>query len=438
MRSASFSSPVYVAAAAAFLALAYVYVNVVAVSGERTIKPWARHSIGDGTEIGADGARLRDANGDGLLDIVSGMEEGGVTKLYFNPGPSRSAAPWPSVTLSPSVSVEDALIADIDNDGNADIVSLTEGNDKSLLIFFGPEVGRQADASAWSRVDMSKVAGLPHMRFMFAVATDLNGDGLPEIIVGGKNRAQLGYLIAAKGDRRDPANWQFYPLRDIGWTMSLILKDMDGDGDLDLLFSDRRKWDSTTDLRGVYWLENPGTVAIADDPQMAWVQHTVGMVEEEAMFIDVDDIDGDGFLDVVVANKSTVEPAIFFGRDDTGKRFVKVTPSIRGLAAVFGTGKAVTIADIDGDGKKDIVYSAERAVGAKSGLVLLSFDTSPRNPADWYFSNIGGPDGIKFDLVSVLDVDDDGDLDIITTEEKAGGGGYGVIWYENPLNDTAG
>jgi hypothetical protein len=47
-----------------------------------------------------------------------------------------------------------------------------------------------------------------------------------------------------------------------------------------------------------------------------------------------------------------------------------------------------------------------------------------------------GPQGVKFDLNLLLDVDADGDLDILNTEENdnaAGGNpGLGLVWYENP------
>ncbi len=43
---------------------------------------------------------------------------------------------------------------------------------------------------------------------------------------------------------------------------------------------------------------------------------------------------------------------------------------------------------------------------------------------------ISGPQGIKFDLVKLLDLDGDGDLDVLTCEERDN---LGVIWYENPL-----
>ena len=48
-------------------------------------EPWALHTI-DNTSKGADGIRLEDVNGDGLLDIATGWEEGGVVRAYVHPG----------------------------------------------------------------------------------------------------------------------------------------------------------------------------------------------------------------------------------------------------------------------------------------------------------------------------------------------------------------
>ena len=48
---------------------------------------------------------------------------------------------------------------------------------------------------------------------------------------------------------------------------------------------------------------------------------------------------------------------------------------------------------------------------------------------------MGRPMTAKYDNVAIRDLDRDGDLDVITTEENAGPGsrGLGVIWYENAL-----
>ena len=44
--------------------------------------------------------------------------------------------------------------------------------------------------------------------------------------------------------------------------------------------------------------------------------------------------------------------------------------------------------------------------------------------------DIAGPPGTKFDRMELVDLDLDGDLDVITCEEAEN---LGVIWYENPV-----
>ena len=55
--------------------------------------------------------------------------------------------------------------------------------------------------------------------------------------------------------------------------------------------------------------------------------------------------------------------------------------------------------------------------------------TSESRGAAWLQHNLGGPEGVKFDLIQALDLDADGDLDVMTCEERDQ---LGVIWYENP------
>jgi hypothetical protein len=58
----------------------------------------------------------------------------------------------------------------------------------------------------------------------------------------------------------------------------------------------------------------------------------------------------------------------------------------------------------------------------------LSYRESPAE-GKWEAREISGPEGVKFDLVELLDLDGDVDLDVISCEETAN---LGVIWYENP------
>ena len=87
---------------------------------------WARHTI-DGTLEGADGVRLADVNRDGWQDIVTGWEESGQVRVYQNPGPKKARQPWPAVTVGKVASPEDAVFADLDQDGQMDVIQFMRG-----------------------------------------------------------------------------------------------------------------------------------------------------------------------------------------------------------------------------------------------------------------------------------------------------------------------
>jgi hypothetical protein len=80
--------------------------------------------------------------------------------------------------------------------------------------------------------------------------------------------------------------------------------------------------------------------------------------------------------------------------------------------------------------------SLPRKPGDRRGIVWLRFKASPFQ-AEWDVFDVTGPEGVNFDRNLLLDVDGDGDLDIVNTEEhdNAAGvqGGLGVVWYENPI-----
>jgi len=76
---------------------------------------------------------MADVNGDGVMDIAAGWEEGGVIRLYLQPEKAKVKQPWPAVTVGDVASPEDAVFADLDGDGAMDVVSCCEGTVKDAI-----------------------------------------------------------------------------------------------------------------------------------------------------------------------------------------------------------------------------------------------------------------------------------------------------------------
>ncbi len=255
---------------------------------------------------------------------------------------------------------------------------------------------------------------------------DVNGDGKPDLIVadcGANNQSNcaggsIGVLLGnGDGTFGTAAVTSLAPY---GGATSVAVADVNGDGFPDLIVA---TGSNTAGLVGV--LLNDGTGKF---PTVA--TYSSGGLSPLALA--VADVNGDGKPDVVVANQwtdntDTSSNVSVLLNDGTGKF---------STAVAYGTGgffpDSVAIADINGDGKVDLVV-ANSSVGATGGLgnvgVLLgngdgTFGTAVAHPSGSYGAA----------SVAVADVNGDGKPDIVvancssTSSDCSGGGGsVGVL-----------
>lgn len=398
--------------------------------------PWKHHAIDRGLS-GGDGVRLHDWDADGDLDVVVGWEQAGASWIYLNPGAAPVAKkPWRGIEVGAARSVEDAVMADVDGDGRVDVISSTEGGNARLVVHFAPPTGDATDAAAWATVEFpTQVAG--DRKWMFAIALDVNEDGHLDIVAGGKYPdAKIAWFEAPAKNKRNLAAWKFHAMSDVGWVMSIVAEDMDGDGDMDVVVSDRR---ANVDLQGAWWLNNPGK---GDDQAKPWPIHFISERNVEAMFLRLYDMDGDGDRDAVVPmrlNELKDDKSQNPSRLRWYERLNATGRSWRTHEIAYpvnvGKSKGAAVGDINGDGRLDIVLSHASASAPLSGMVWLSYEKTVFDEV-WHRHEISGPNGSKYDRVELHDFDGDGDLDALTTEENFGEDsiGLGAIWYENPTN----
>lgn len=384
----------------------YLLILLATLSGANEIAgdPWTRHTIDD-TSRGADGARLADANGDAWPDIATPWEEGGVIRVYLHPGADKAGQPWPNVTVGQPPAPEDAVLADLDGDGAADVVSCTEGNDQTVYVHWAPGQEHYLDGAAW------KMEAVPAThkasKWMFCVPAQIDGRYGIDLVLGSKgDRAQIGWLEAPEYPR-DLGAWRYHKLLDVSWVMSVLVLDMNADGFPDIAASDRK----SPKTRGCLWLEHPGADAAAN-----WPVHYLGAQRHEVMFIDWPKPRPDTPHRVWAAVCRGPLVRLTQAADGYEEDTLPMPPNA-------GSGKSVARGDIDGDGDADLAVTCEHARGKHGVFWLEAFadGTAART--------ISGIEGTKFDLLTLHDLDGDGDLDALTCEEREN---LGVIWYENP------
>jgi hypothetical protein len=375
-------------------------------------EPWRRHTIDD-TSKGADGVRPADVNGDGLPDLAVAWEEGGIIRVYLHPGHAKVREAWPRVTVGKVRAPEDAVFVDLDGDGRTDVVSSCEKGTEAVFAHFAPPAAADyLDESKW-RTEPFSVTERRTM-WMWAVPMDVDGRHGTDLVVGSKTKDAMVGWLEAPAEARDMAAWKLHPLRKAGWIMNLVPLDLDGDGDRDVLLSDRMNKG-----HGVSWLENPGPSETVKGA--AWPEHVVEQGRREYTFLAYAPVGRDKTPAIACA---TAKGFVVFRRGDGPDVWkAEEIPLPDGV----GFGKSLVPGDLDGDGDADLVFTCEKADGEKSGVMWLEYTDDATG--SWKPRVLGGPQGVKFDRAELLDLDGDGDLDVLTCEERDL---LGVIWYENP------
>ena len=177
-------------------------------------------------------ADLADVDDDGDLDVVVAVE-GGANRLYLNDGEGRLSYREGAFGTTGHDS-EHVVTADFNQDGHPDAIFVAE-DDMAHTYYLGGPGGEFTDAT--DRLPArSEGNGLD--------VGDVNGDGLPDIVVGNTNGSRGGQQRSGQNFLwlNDPARPGYFidataenlPAVEDD-TQDVTLADLDGDGDLDMV-----------------------------------------------------------------------------------------------------------------------------------------------------------------------------------------------------------
>jgi len=332
-------------------------------------------------------AAAADLDGDKRIDLLLGMN--GFNALYFQDSQwvFRDASPQPRFPAqSLFESFEKVEIADFDGDGKQDVYLLSTIQDR---LFLGDGVGGWSEAP--NRVPVEKDYSY------VSAAGDLDADGDIDLVIGTtpqlylQRNSKTGFV---KDTTSLPASAK-HPRQ-------IALGDVDGDGDLDLFLVR-----SETTSRQALFLNN-GRGVFTDASQQ--LPAKTGQMATCELF----DADNDGDLDAVIGLTATNN--LLWLNDGKGN-FTDV--STRLPPETNETADAVA-GDLTGDGIADLYYAVRNyLLGPAQPARLLAGD-----------GRGGFRDVTKTSIdllseatrmVALVDLDTDGDLDILQVEPIAVG-----------------
>lgn len=295
-----------------------------------------------------------DVDSDGDLDVVVAVEYG-VNRLYLNDGAGH-LTPSPGAFGTNMHDNEHVAAGDLNSDGAIDFVFVAE-SDQTHQLFFGDGAGGFTDAS--DRLPASSQGN--------AVSVgDLNGDGLLDIFIG--STGETGHTVGAEivaasnllflNDPNRPGHFidasQTHLPQGDDQTEGVALEDMDDDGDLDIVLA--------SPTRTNRLLLNDGSGHFSDASSRLEL-----LVPLETREVHVVDVNGDGAKDILFFNLTSNN----FGWDKDPQTRVLVNDgsghyrdeTAQRLPAHRFSSWAATVLDFNEDGAPDLLVGAIQVPG---------------------------------------------------------------------------
>jgi len=290
----------------------------------------------------------QDVNGDGWVDsIIIGLPG---EPCWWYENPKNKPSHWKERIVANSACNETPLFADLLGGGRPVLVFAVRP--EGLMAWFSIPDDL---TSLW---DMHTIAG-PNapgtMKYSHGLGVgDVNGDSRNDVLVTeGWWEAPQACPESGRGDRTQ-SNWKFHPANLGPACANMLVYDVDGDGDSDIITSSAHNY-------GIWWFESASG---------GFEQHLISKDFSQPHAIILIDINGDGVKDFVTGKRyfahmgkdpGEYEPAVLYWFE-LARQNGKVEFVPHKIDDNSGVGTQFEVTDLNADGRPDIVTSNKKGV----------------------------------------------------------------------------
>ncbi len=281
-----------------------------------------------------------DVDHDGRQDIIVVDFPGKQTWWFQNPG-HASKEPWKKHAIVPVTNNESPQYADVDGDGRRELIF---GDASKRLALARPQANPLVE---WKATHVAAPGDVNMVNFYHGLGIgDINKDGTNDILVPN------GWWEGPSETTSDA--WSFHPAPFGQPQAHMYVFDFDGDGDNDVVGSSAHR-------RGIWWYEQDGK---------DWKTHPIDESIAQTHALILADINGDGLPDLVTGKRYYAHNGRDPGEDEAPEIAWYELKRDGGKPAwtkhVFdgdsGVGTAFEVHDMNADGLLDVIVANKHGV----------------------------------------------------------------------------
>ncbi|MFK8007683.1 MAG: T9SS type A sorting domain-containing protein [Saprospiraceae bacterium] len=339
----------------------------------------------------ADGAysvHSSDLDGDGDMDILSASVLDDKVAWYKNLDGQGNFSAEQIISTDSDFAIS-VFSSDLDGDGDMDVLSASESDDK--VVWY-----KNTDGLGDFSSEINPIQLIDFPRAVFAA--DLDGDSDMDILCASEEDNKISWYENIDGQ----GNFiqQNILTSTAQWATTVVAGDIDNDGDMDVIAGS---------YGHVFWFENMDGAADFSGAKII----TSSIIETESVF--VADIDGDGDLDVLAASSGDSKIKWYENVDGLGN-----FDSGNNINFFAENAQSVFAQDLDNDGDMDVISGS-------SGDNIVAWYENLDGLGDFSLKIIITEDVDYVTSVSSADIDGDGDNDVISVSRNDGK----IAWYRN-------